>query len=268
MPFKKIIITVLALFILTAGTVIGIDEYKDWRAQQRLDSQIDKILHISKINQITDFHEKVDAIRTLVNEKSIHKIDDEFYSMWRDQNAIATAFIDHINGNRHPPHMECSTRTGLLSHLLERSGYRTRTIYVFRNDATLSNHTFLEVQNPETKIWESQDADYDIYWRHKETKDRASIVSVTADIGSYEPCNSQTCGWDIKSREDIPAARFKDRLSYVTLVDRKGKERLTLYAAGIDPEQQYKTSKKEGNFCDILAKNCRDGFISIDSYKE
>jgi hypothetical protein len=62
-----------------------------------------------------------------------------------------------------PVHMECSTRTNLMKSILQALGYDTRVVAIFNSKTNLRSHSFLEVMNPETKRWETQDVDYDIY---------------------------------------------------------------------------------------------------------
>jgi len=46
--------------------------------------------------------------------------------------------------------MECSTRTSLMSEILQKLGYDTRVVAVFDTNETLTSHSFLEVMDPET----------------------------------------------------------------------------------------------------------------------
>ena len=65
--------------------------------------------------------------------------------------------------------MECSVRSNIMARLLEAMGYETRIVAIFNTKSArnLNSHSFLEVLNPETGQWETQDADYDIYWQRK-----------------------------------------------------------------------------------------------------
>ena len=58
--------------------------------------------------------------------------------------------------------MECSSRTILMGLILRALGYETRVVAIFDSRTNLKSHSFLEVINPATGRWETQDADFDI----------------------------------------------------------------------------------------------------------
>ena len=80
-------------------------------------------------------------------------------------------------------------------HVLKSLGYDTRVIAIFNSRTNLKSHSFLEIINPETKRWETQDADHDIYWRSKSCGERISLTDSAQLIDDIEPCGRNDCGW-------------------------------------------------------------------------
>jgi hypothetical protein len=74
-------------------------------------------------------------------------------------------------------------RSNLMSAVLEKLGYETRIIALFdTDDEGLRSHTFLEVRNPETGRWETQDPDFDLYWISKSSGLRVSLAEAAEDL--------------------------------------------------------------------------------------
>ena len=122
--------------------------------------------------------------------------------------------------------MECSTRSNLMARLLEALGYKTRIVAIFNSRTNLKSHSFLEVMNPETKRWETQDPDYDIYWRSKESKDRLSLADSAEAVQDIEPCGRDSCGWEHVSREGIRADKLRGYLDIVSITDKRTRHSL------------------------------------------
>ena len=104
----------------------------------------------------------------------------EFWNLNRKR-AFTTAILAHARGTRaEPVPMECASRSNVMGAVLHALGYETRRIALFDTDTeNLKGHTFLEVLNPLTGQWESQDPLYDIYWIKKGTSARASVLTTT-----------------------------------------------------------------------------------------
>ena len=124
----------------------------------------------------------------------MHKIDQQFRANQANPDVFAAGVIAHAKGIAKPIQMECSTRTNLMALILHALGYETRVIAIFNSRSNLNSHSFIEVLNPETKQWEAQDADYDIYWRSKGTGARISLADAAEAIDDIEPCGRETCG--------------------------------------------------------------------------
>lgn len=177
-----------------------------------------------------------------------------------------------IKGQRETPvPMECSVRSSLMRVILSELGYKTRTVIVYNattrpRGLDLDSHTFIEVWNPDTKHWETQDPDYDLYYIEKDTENRVSYAEVAKSPDRYIPCNDNKCGWDIVSRENIKAKTLLDYMDIISIVDKERKARYSFRKDDINPEKTYKTQDGEASFCNILEKNCRSGFYPLSEY--
>jgi hypothetical protein len=258
----------LTFFIVIAATAVagffGIGYLKDVRDDSVYFTQINQIKEGSGVKDITDFHDRMDHLRVFINANSQHKEDEEFRASWRDRTKLAANFIDHLEKRRQDlPHMECSTRASLMGAILTSEGYKIRSIDVYHPlpSGLLSGHALLDVFNPHTKKWESQDPEYDVYWKNKKTGERVSMAEAGLDLENIQPCNLKRCGWGVKSREGATGDALKNLTSYVTTIDRNADERITFYRPDIKPDATMEYSGKKGTYCDVLGKNCKDGFL-------
>lgn len=268
---RKHIIVGLSLVLLLASIPLGFSKAKELQKDRLYKEQIKELIKLSNVEKLTAFQERTDSLRTFIATNSSHNMDEEFYSIWRDQTAIANVVLAYIKGERKDlPHLECSTRTGLVASLYRELGYRTRGIVVFNTSDQLASHTLLEVQNPETKNWELQDTDYNIFWRHKESGKRASIIDLMKDPQMHEPCNnSKPCGWDDGEAGHKNAENLLNYLGIASIIDKQINRRLSVYAKDTDPENIYNTAQNgTGSFCDVWKKNCRQGFQTLQDYRE
>lgn len=169
--------------------------------------------------------------------------------------------------------MECSTRTHLMGLVLQALGYETRVVAIFNSRANLNSHSFIEVMNPETGRWETQDADFDIYWQSfdiywqsKDTGERISLADAAQSIEDIEPCGRTNCGWDHDSREGIRAEKLKSYLDIIGITDKRSDIRYALYTSRADLGGTYSKGRKRGAFCEVEAKRCKQGFYDIRKY--
>jgi len=147
---------------------------------------------------VPDFHRRLDEVRTFVNDHSVHKIDKAFRANQGRPASFLAGILAHAKGMAAKPiHMECSTRTGAMGQILKALGYDTRVIAIFNSRTNLRSYSFLEVMNPHTKRWETQDADYDIYWRNKSSGERVSLADSAQFVDKIEPCGRNECGWGV-----------------------------------------------------------------------
>ena len=224
------------------------------------------IITMSGLEDITDFHDRIDKVRTFVNDNSIHKIDHAFRANHGDSAAYAAEVLAYAKGtSSEPAHMECSTRTNLMARIFRNLGYETRVVTIFNSRTNLQSHTLLDVLNPKTKRWETQDADYDIYWRSKVSGDRVSLADAAEAMAEIEPCGRASCGWNHASREGIKAQELADYLDIVSIAEKKKAVRYALYTSRANLNKIYSKGSKQGRFCEVEAKRCKDGFFAYTS---
>jgi hypothetical protein len=239
-------------------------------APQREATEIRKLIESVNLPPQARFHEKLDAVRSFVNDHSQHKIDKFFYIIrsGRFPYSFADGLIAHANDpSSERIHMECASRASVMGDILTQLGYQARNIAIYNtaHKIPLASHSFLEVLNPETNKWETQDPDYDIYWRRVSTHERVSMVETSQSLTDVEPCGRTSCGWDIKSREGIEARTLKDYFDIIS-VNWTGDKRhaeYSVYTRRANLGRAYTVRNKTGHFCNILPQQCRDGFHEI-----
>jgi hypothetical protein len=251
---------------LVAVTVIylGVSTVLESRSERLLQDRAEEIIALAAIPSEADFHQTVDGVRTFINDHSQTKIDAAFRAMIGDSVAFADGIIAHA---RDPSvervHMECSTRTNLMGRVLRRMGYETRTIAIFKTKGRYSSHTFLDVLNPETKGWETQDPDYDLYWTSLSSKKRVSLAETAEQLEDLRPCGRSVCGWDHVSRDGNAAKSLVDKLDILSVTNKEGDIRYSVYTTRANLRQSFAIGGKTGTYCEVMAKRCRDGFHPI-----
>ncbi len=268
------LLSFVCVFIgLAIITVLGVNYVSELRKEALYAKQIETIKKASGIANIADFHQMTDHLRTYINTNSRHMIDDEFRSLWRDKTKLAGTFVDYVEGRRKElPKMECATRSALMMAVLNAHGFKTRSIDAYANDKEnniLNSHALLDVWNPELQKWETHDPEFDVYWKNIKTGERVSMIESSLD-NNIMPCNNKDCGWYIKNSVGNPALDLKKLTEYLTAIDRNTGERITYYHPDISPDKQLQYDGKQGTYCDILRKNCEDGFYmaSQENFKK
>ena len=234
----------------------------EWRSERLMDDRVDEIIAMIKIPPDTDFHQTVDSVRTFINDHSQDKVDAAFRAMNGDGVAFADGLIAHA---RDPSvervHMECSTRANLMGRVLRRMGYETRTIALFKTKGRYSSHTFLDVLNPMTKRWETQDPDYDLYWTSLASNGRVSLAEAAGNLEDLQPCGRSSCGWDHVSRDGNTPKSLIDKLDILSVTSKD--VRYSVYTPRANVEQTFAIDGTTGTYCEVMAKRCRDGFHLI-----
>lgn len=255
--------------LITLGAAVGlavaVTQGIAWHRAQRHQAAIKRIVALLDLPADAKHQAVFDAVRGFVNDHSQHAIDAEFYADWPYPHLLAEKVVAHAEGTRtEPAHMECSTRSALTAGILNELGHTTRRIDVY-DAGVLNSHTFLEVLNPETRRWETQDPDYDVAWRKTDGGERVSITDASGDLARIEPCGRAGCGWTIASRENTKAEALKELLDFIVVRWPDKELRYTIYTPRAEPDRIYSYRSKEGRFCDVLAKNCRDGFFPVEA---
>jgi hypothetical protein len=263
----RLTLAALACAAAVAAIWFAADWLSEWQEARATDTHVQEIVAMLDLKAMPDFHQRLDKIRVFINDHSEHKIDEEFYANRRNPAAFAAGVLAHAKGlSPDPIKMECSTRTRLMAPILGALGYETRVVAIFDSHTNLRSHSFLEVLNPETGQWETQDADFDIYWRNKDSGERVSLAERAEAIDAIEPCGRNVCGWDYASREGIRADKLKAYLDIISVTDREKGLRYALYTSRTDLDRVYRKDGETGSFCEVEEKRCEDGFYDIRNY--
>jgi hypothetical protein len=178
--------------------------------------------------------------------------------------AFADGVIPHARDDSlERVHMECSTRANLFGRVLRRMGYETRTIGLFKTKGRYTSHTFLDVLNPETKEWETQDADYDLYWVSNSSGERVSLAEAAGDLDAVTPCGRNSCGWDLVSRDGNSPKSLVKLLDILSVTSKERDIRYSVYTPRADLKRSFEIGGKTGTYCEVMPKRCRDGFRPI-----
>lgn len=255
---------------VTAGALIWLGVQRLYDKERLVRPYIDAIVAKLEVQQETDCHRRVDKVRTFINDNSVHKEDDEFHAMRGNPAAFAAGIIAHAEGHGRPVHMECSSRAGVMIRVLRALGYETRHVFIFdshrdKHSQHINNrsHTMLDVLNPATGRWETQDPEYDIYWRRKADGERVSLVNAAEQLDELETCGRTVCGWNHVSRDGNRASALKEQLDIISVTDEDRGLRFALYTSRTNLNQVYTKERKRGLFCEVAAKHCRDGFSPL-----
>lgn len=136
-------------------------------------------------------------------------MDEEFYSYWHDIPQLMQRMSKNATNIQNPkPHMECTTRTAVMYHLLRAFNIRSRPIVLYSDDEYENkSHTYLSVYNPDTNKWHAQDPDYNVFWLNRNTNERASTRDLLFNPvrKTFVPChNSEDCGYDSEIDPVVP----------------------------------------------------------------
>lgn len=249
---------VLVVLLVAAGA-FGAKAVRNAMFDARVDEGAARIVAMAGIEAAMPLDEQVDRLRTFVTRNSIHKIDAEFYSYWHDLPQVIDRMIAFADGLGPPPHLECASRTELMEAVLTRLGHDTRGVAIFENAAGFPSHTFLEVFDRTNGRWHVQDPDYDLYWQHVASGQRASIFDLVAlPFSEVVPCNGTGCGWTLKSWEGNNAVRLQTYLGLASVVDRDRDMRpLLVNTSRFNLAAPQFVEGATRTFCEFAEKNCR-----------
>src|SRR5262245_22304638 len=260
------LIWVAAVAVIGGMVWLAAERFNEQLVKTRTDAHVKEIISLLDLESMPEFHQRLDRIRTFINDNSIRKIDPAFWANRANPSSFAAGLLAHAKGTAEPVRMECSTRTNLMTLVVQALGYKTRVVAIFSSRSNLNSHSFLEVMDPETKQWETQDADYDIFWRSKDTAERISVAEMAEAIDDIEPCGRWGCGWDHESREGIRAAKLKPYLDIISITPKHKAARYALYTSCADLSRTYRKGLKQGTFCEVEAKRCKMSFYDITKY--
>jgi hypothetical protein len=154
----KIVVVAMVSIAIVGAAWLAIDQLHEQRMNARMNTRVQEIIAILDLRATPDFHDRLDKVRSFINDHSIHKMDRTFWLNHGNPAAFADGLLAHVKGlAAEPVHMECSTRTNLMQLILQALAYETRIAALFDSNTNLSSHSFLEIMNPKTKRWETQD---------------------------------------------------------------------------------------------------------------
>ena len=261
---KRFLAALLGIALVGGAIWFSIHSIRERQSTKLMNTYLQEIISMLSLPTSPHFHQRLDMVCTFINDHSKHKVDGAFLANRGNPVLYAAGLIAHAqNPSIEPVHMECSTRSNVMARTLEAMGYETRIVAIFNTKSNLNSHSFLEVLNPDTGRWETQDADYDIYWRSKESRGRISLADAAEDIEDFEPCGRESCGWDHVSREGIKAKKLREFLDIISITDKQRGIRYALYTSRADLNRLYSKARKQGTFCQVEAKRCKQGFYDI-----
>lgn len=256
---------ITAFLLIAIAATFAAKVYTKHREVQEDQKAINSLIQVMNLPQDANPAQMADYVRGFIWRNSTHNIDDEFRSHWGNTPLIVSKMIAYTQGERaDPPHMECSSRSGLVQTILESLGYRVRSVDIYRHAANFPGHSFIEMMNPQTQRWEIIDTDYNLFWIRAD-KVRAGIADIVAanTQDDVTPCRtSEQCGWDI----DSPSRNLKDIWPYYGLavtIDRKADERVLLVDKTRFPLDKPVAISDRGDmtYCAYRGKNCRGPII-------
>jgi hypothetical protein len=260
-----------ALGLAAAVGLLGLAAWAgaSWlQERQQFEANLDTIVGLLAIPEHAKPREQFDAARRFVTDNSRHAVDAEFRKVQGDRNLIAGGVIAYAEDRRAEPiHLECSTRSNLLAAVLRKLGYRTRIVAIFDTDSDLlRSHSFVDVLNPTSGKWETQDPDFDLYWRSKASGERVSLAEAAEDVSDLEPCHGpNACGWDVESAEGKSASKLRALLDIVTTNDKERDLRSAHFTSRAELSKIFTVGDRRGRFCELMAKRCAGGLEPLSS---
>jgi hypothetical protein len=254
-------ISLVAIVISLAW--VGFEYASDQREAERLDGALEKLVAILNLEEGLKKEERFDAVRRFIHSNSRHGDDAEFRELLGKKDRIAEEVIAFARGQRSEPiHLLCGARANLMSAVLEKLGYQTRIIALFdTDDEELRSHTFLEVRDPETGKWETQDPDFDLYWTSKQSGLRVSLAEAADELSKIEPCHrADLCGWTANDDEGKSPAAIRDLLDIVCVTDERNGKRFCRFTTRAKPTRILRRDGDTGQFCDLMPTRCAEGF--------
>jgi hypothetical protein len=194
--------------------------------------------------------ETIDAVHRFIQTNSIldqQKTYDADYS-----DAIDLMFNYAQDDTQEQPFLQCDGRSTAMLTTLRELGIESRLIFLYRPvPGYLSQHTTLEVFNPDTQRWQLHDLNWDFYYVDAETQERVSAERVL--FGSHEtllgcPMEGGDCTADVmeESASYFNALRYgytfemwvnPDRFDLSIRFEGQDNKNLVEFISGDDPQR-------------------------------
>ena len=254
--------------------IIPQEEYSSWWSavfprdqdeEKIITEKTDLLIRLLDLSARMPFDQKINFIRFFINKNSIHKIDDEFYSYWHDMTETMSRIGAHVLTAAAPsPHMECSSRSVVMYRILDRLNIRARIVVLRAAENVMDSHTMVEVLNPETRRWEIQDPDNNIYWIFNDGSGRRAdaedMLTYPMPAG-FLPCrDDDDCGYTDNERA-MPRL-----FAYANLLDIQKNDNILLVSKtrfGLDHPFLLR-SHDTLSYCTLFGDKCRSKLIGIN----
>ena len=155
--------------------------------------------------QFHDLHlgpsELIDAVHLFINQNSLSKTQLRYDSDFGD---AVQLMYDHSQGlSNEMPQLQCDGRSTAMLTILKELGIESRLIFLYKSDpGWISEHTVLEVFNPDTQYWQVHDLSNDIYYAAVESGIRVDAESML--FGAHDdihgcPIDGGSCSADMSA---------------------------------------------------------------------
>ena len=124
-----------------------------------------------------DLTATIDAVHLFIHQ---HSVTDEQFSYAPDYSDAVELMYDFSQGESSElPHLQCDGRSTAMITILRELGIESRLVFLYRSDpGWLSQHTVLEIFNPERQRWQVHDVGSDFYYVDSKSGDRVNAASI------------------------------------------------------------------------------------------
>lgn len=201
-------------------------------------------------DQNLSLSETIDAVHRFIQTNSILDQQKTYNADYSD--AIDLMFNYAQGETQEQPFLQCDGRSTAMLTTLRELGIESRLVFLYRPvPGYLSQHTTLDVFNPETQRWELHDLNWDFYYVDADTQERVSAERVL--FGSREtllgcPMEGGACTADVmaESASYFNALRYgytfelwvnPDRFELSTRFEGQDHKNLVEFISGDDPQR-------------------------------
>ncbi len=157
-------------------------------------SELAQMIAAQEFESTTDM---LHYLRTWIHEHT--DIGEELEIYEADYSDAAQMLVDHANGEGRAPEMYCNGMSTVMLMTLEQLGIESRMVFLYGEvPGWFSQHTVLEVFNPQTQAWEVHDTAQDAYFIDTETGELANMerlvfgpIGTIAACQKGEPCSTR-----------------------------------------------------------------------------
>jgi len=182
---------------------------------------------------------QIDFVREWVNQNSIHLIDKEHDSYAFNNQKVLVKLWQTYAVDQAPPHLSCGPRTMAMQSILNELGIQSRVISIFTDNYTqVRSHTFLEVFNQDTRNWEIQDPDFNLYYIDLRTQQRLATTDLLwGDLDMLVPQSSTALGWEKNEVTHLKADYF-EAMMYMSF-QKNEKSVILINSERFDPQKIF-----------------------------